>query len=158
VSLKQARALVKQLVEGYGEIIRHPMTGKFVKLFPTAEILSKSDLELVKTTENRKNTIREFSQQILKREIELNPYQSLDILKEKLLKIKGIGPWSVEYIKLRALGDTDAFPSTDLILKRAIEKNKNLDFGVFRPWRSYIAVYFWKHYAKSLSKTKGRWP
>ena len=155
VSLEQARSLVTQLIENYGEPVIHPVTGVQVNLFPTADTLVNSDLKLVRTTQKRKNTIREFSKSIQEKKIELNAYQDLDKLKEQLLAIPGIGPWTVEYITLRAIGDTDAFPGTDLILKRAMEKHKDLDLETVRPWRSYAAVYLWKHYAKTLSKKKG---
>jgi AraC family transcriptional regulator of adaptative response / DNA-3-methyladenine glycosylase II len=154
VSVKQARILVAQLVENYGETVIHPLSSQKVKLFPSAEILAKSDLKLVKTTEKRRESIREVSNLILKKEIILNIHQDTISLRNKLLNIKGIGEWTADYILLRGLGDTDAFPKTDLILKRALIKHKELNMTTMQPWRSYVAVYFWKTYASSLSKLK----
>lgn len=153
VSLKQARSLVAELIENYGEEVAHPITGESLKLFPSPKKLAKSDLLLVRTTQKRRESIREFSKLIVKKKIVLSAHQDPEVLREKLLEIDGIGPWTADYIRLRALGDTDAFPKTDLILKRALEKHKDLDLESIRPWRSYLAIYLWKHYAKSLSKT-----
>ena len=74
--------------------------------------------------------------------------------RESLLEVRGIGPWSAHYISLRAIGDTDAFPGTDLILKRAMEQHPDLDCECVRPWRSYVAMYLWKEYAHVLSQRK----
>ena len=71
-----------------------------------------------------------------------------------LLETKGIGPWSAEYISLRAIGDGDAFPKTDLILKRVLALHPDLDVEAIRPWRSYAAMYLWKEYAQTLSKSR----
>lgn len=151
VSVKQARELVKQLVEHYGESVRCPATGREAHLFPTPEILAKSDLLKVKTTSRRRNTIRKFSQLVLKGEIALDSTQDPQSFREKLLRIEGIGPWTAEYISLRALGDTNAYPSTDLILKRVKENFPSFDPETLRPWRGYAAFYLWKEFAKSLT-------
>jgi len=76
--------------------------------------------------------------------------------RKALLETRGLGPWSAEYISLRALGDTDAFPKTDLILKRALELHPDLDLAAVKPWRSYAAIYLWREFAQSLSKRKRR--
>ena len=155
VSVEQARALVRQLVEGYGEIVLHPVTGKNAFMFPSAHILARADLSKVKTTHARKNAIREFSRLVASGEIDLNLPRDAEASIQQLLSVSGIGPWSAEYISLRALGNTDAFPGTDLILKRAMDRHPDLDLEKIRPWRSYAAIYLWKHYANLLSKKKG---
>jgi hypothetical protein len=74
--------------------------------------------------------------------------------REALLETRGLGPWSAEYIRLRN-GDTDAFPNTDLILKRVLDLHSELDLERIKPWGSYAAVYLWKEFAQTLSKAKG---
>ena len=80
------------------------------------------------------------------------------MFRKALLETKGLGPWSAEYISLRSIGDTDAFPRTDLILKRVLAIHPNLDLDVIKPWKSYAAVYLWKEFAQTLSKQKGKKP
>ncbi len=152
VSVPQASRLVEQLIKAYGEKVEHPLTKEVAYLFPTAEILAAASLENIGTTERRKETIREVSRQILNSRLSLAVNQDAEDFKAQLLAAPGLGPWSAEYITLRALGDTDAFPNTDLILKRALERLPQTDLQKFRPWRSYVALYLWKEFAKTLSK------
>jgi AraC family transcriptional regulator of adaptative response / DNA-3-methyladenine glycosylase II len=65
-----------------------------------------------------------------------------------LLEIPGIGPWTAQYISMRALGDADAFPSGDLVLRR---KAGNCTARVleqrsqkWRPWRAYAVMLLWQ--------------
>jgi AraC family transcriptional regulator of adaptative response / DNA-3-methyladenine glycosylase II len=155
VSISQARNLMAQLVQAYGTPFSHLSLKDFV-LFPTAKILAKSDLAALKTTGKRKETIRELSRLVSNGKIDLVSPQDPAVLRKRLLEIPGIGPWSAEYISLRALGDTDAFPASDLILKRAIEKHSDIEFERIRPWRSYAAIYLWKEYAETLSAKKDK--
>lgn len=156
VSVRQATVLVRQLVESHGQKITHPSSGQEGFLFPSPEILATADLDSVRTSQARKNAIREFSRRVVSKNLKLEIPQSADLSREQILSIAGLGPWSSEYIHLRGLGDTDAFPKTDLILKRAIEKHPGLDLEKVRPWRSYAAIYLWKHYAEKLSDRKER--
>ena len=61
---------------------------------------------------------------------------------EKLLAIKGVGPWTVEYIAMRALRNPNAFPETDLVLKKKIEQLQ-LNPQKWTPWRGYGAILLW---------------
>jgi 3-methyladenine DNA glycosylase/8-oxoguanine DNA glycosylase len=57
-----------------------------------------------------------------------------------MLELPGVGPWTAEYVAMRALGDPDAFPATDLVLRRRLG---NSDPDRWRPWRSYAAMHLW---------------
>lgn len=154
VSVGRASQLVGQLVRAYGEKVIHPISKQEVQLFPSPATLARADLAQVGTTSARKETIREFSRRVLGGKISLSEAQDTRAFRESLLEVKGIGPWSADYIRLRAIGDTDAFPGTDLILKRAMEQHPDLDCECVRPWRSYVAMYLWKEYAHALSERK----
>lgn len=154
VSLRQARELVRQVVENYGEKISHPISGDTSYLFPAPEKLVASDLKAVKTTQVRREAIREFCQRVVEKDIDLHLPVDDESLIKRLLSIRGIGIWTAQYIALRATGSTDAFPETDLILKRALGQHEDIELAQLRPWRSYAAVYLWKHYARELSKAK----
>jgi AraC family transcriptional regulator of adaptative response / DNA-3-methyladenine glycosylase II len=154
VSAEQRCKLVAQLVAGYGEEIAHPISGEKANLFPGADTLAECNLDKVKTTLARKEAIREFSRRVLSGAILLSEAQDPLLFRKALLETKGIGPWSAEYISLRSIGDTDAFPRTDLILKRVLELHPDLDLQTIKPWRSYAAIYLWKGFAATLSKRK----
>jgi AraC family transcriptional regulator of adaptative response / DNA-3-methyladenine glycosylase II len=66
-------------------------------------------------------------------------------------ELPGIGPWTTQIIAMRALGDPDAFPVTDLGVRRGAE---TLDIPStpaaltraavpWRPWRAYAVQYLW---------------
>ena len=141
-------------MRGYGDAITHPVLGETTYLFPSPQVLAKSDLSEVRTTAARREAIRDFSRRVLAGAISLSEVQDPTAFRKALLASKGLGPWSAEYISLRALDDTDAFPKTDLILKRALELHPELDLELIRPWRSYAAIYLWKEFAQTLSKRK----
>lgn len=144
-------ALMRQLVERLGERAAHPLTGEDVMLFPSAETLAGAGLSFLGTTAARKLAVTELSRSVAIGVIDLGD-ADLAETRKRLLAIPGIGRWSAEYISLRALGDRDAFPATDLILKRVTDRHPELDLGAVRPWRGYAAVYLWRHYADSLKE------
>jgi AraC family transcriptional regulator, regulatory protein of adaptative response / DNA-3-methyladenine glycosylase II len=64
-----------------------------------------------------------------------------------LAEMPGIGPWTIEYVAMRALGDPDAYPATDIALINALgRKGETLDH--LKPWRAYAAVRLWRRGAK----------
>ncbi|HEX5608211.1 MAG TPA: AlkA N-terminal domain-containing protein [Candidatus Binatia bacterium] len=154
VSAGNRAALIGQLVQNYGEEIVNPFSGENVRLFPTPQVLAEAELNAVKTTRARRVAIRDFSRRILKGALSLTDYQEPAALRKALLDTKGIGPWSAEYISMRAVGDTDAFPRTDLILNRVLALYPALDLTAVKPWRSYAAMYLWKAFAQRLSKQR----
>lgn len=64
-----------------------------------------------------------------------------------LAALPGIGPWTVELVAMRSLGDPDALPFTDLGVMRAAEQLGITDLATtaqhWRPWRSYATQYLW---------------
>jgi AraC family transcriptional regulator of adaptative response / DNA-3-methyladenine glycosylase II len=64
-----------------------------------------------------------------------------------LSQIPGIGPWTIEYVAMRALGDPDAYPATDIALVNALgAKGQTLEH--LKPWRAYAAIRLWRRAAK----------
>jgi AraC family transcriptional regulator, regulatory protein of adaptative response / DNA-3-methyladenine glycosylase II len=64
-----------------------------------------------------------------------------------LAQVPGIGPWTIEYVAMRALGDPDAYPATDIALVNALGK-KGETLEHLKPWRAYAAVRLWRRGAK----------
>lgn len=68
-----------------------------------------------------------------------------------LAEIAGIGPWTVEYVALRALGDPDAYPATDIALINALgRKGETLEH--LKPWRAYAAIRLWRRAVKKAAR------
>lgn len=154
VSIKQASNLMGKLILHYGEKITHPLTGQESYLFPTPEAILKGSLDEIGTTTQRKATIKKICQSLIAGEISLENYQNFEQLKTHLKTIKGLGNWSAEYICLRALGDTNAFPKEDLLIKRALQLHPEIDLHKIEPWKGYLAIYLWKKYAQALSNQR----
>jgi 3-methyladenine DNA glycosylase/8-oxoguanine DNA glycosylase len=63
--------------------------------------------------------------------------------------LPGIGPWTASYVRMRALGDRDAFPSADLGVIKAMEaagvaRRSIIDVAErWRPWRGYATLHLW---------------
>lgn len=157
VSVKQTSNLMGALVENYGEKMIHPITQEEVYLFPSPQQLAGAALDEIKTTAQRKISIKALCQAVINGELNFNEFQNLNQFKAKLQSIKGVGNWSVEYISLRGLGDTNAFPKSDLILKRALKHtSEHFDHGSIAPWQGYLAIYLWRKYASILTKKRGK--
>lgn len=152
VSTGHREHLIGQLVSNYGEEILHPSVSGRAYLFPCPEVLASSNLSAIRTTTARREAIRDFSRRVLSRAISLAEGQDPAAFREALLETRGLGPWSAEYIRLRT-GDTDAFPNTDLILRRVLDLYPELDLERIKPWGSYAAVYLWKEFAQTLSRS-----
>lgn len=151
VSVARGKNLVNDLINLAGEDSGLIIDGKAIKLFPKPEHILKADLSSLKTTKMRKQTLKEFCAAIISKQICLDSCQSVSEFLTKIMTIKGIGNWTADYIALRALRDTNAFPKTDLILSRALQKHLLNDIDKIAPWRAYVAAVFWKHYGKKLN-------
>jgi AraC family transcriptional regulator of adaptative response / DNA-3-methyladenine glycosylase II len=77
--------------------------------------------------------------------------------RRRLLAVPGIGPWTAEYVAMRALRDPDAFPATDLGVHHALEQH-GLDgraaaaerrSASWRPYRAYAVIHLWADLASS---------
>ncbi len=77
----------------------------------------------------------------------LAPGSPADRVRENLQTLPGIGPWTAEYVVMRALRWPDAFPASDLGIKRALKRespNECLELAKdWSPWRSYAALHLW---------------
>ncbi len=66
---------------------------------------------------------------------------------ENLAALPGVGPWTVAYLQLRLLGDRDALPAGDLVLRRALGGLPAVEVTRmaegWRPWRSYAVFALW---------------
>ncbi len=85
-----------------------------------------------------------------------HPAADLTAMREALLALPGIGPWTVEYIAMRAWRDPDAWPATDLVLVQSIAARdaalarpaaQRARTEAWRPWRAYAAMHLWNEIA-----------
>ncbi|WP_127127079.1 DNA-3-methyladenine glycosylase [Georgenia sp. SYP-B2076] len=145
VSLAAGRTFVGRLVAAYGTAA----PGGFAA-FPRPERLAAATPEelqrAVRITGARSRTLQALAAACADG-LTIGPGGDLDRTRQKLRALPGIGPWTVDYLSLRALGDRDAFPSGDLVLRRALG---GVDAAAavalaerWRPWRAYAVTHLW---------------
>jgi AraC family transcriptional regulator of adaptative response / DNA-3-methyladenine glycosylase II len=114
-------------------------------VFPAAEAVAGADLSGLGLTGGRMRTLHALATAVASGEIDLDGGGDPAETAARLLALPGVGPWTVSYIQMRALRDPDAFPATDLVLRRALERH-GFDLAradTWRPWRAYAAAHLW---------------
>jgi DNA-3-methyladenine glycosylase II len=85
-------------------------------------------------------------------------------LRAALLALPGVGPWTVEYVAMRAWRDADAWPALDLVLMQSIAARdpslarpaqQRLRSDAWRPWRAYAAMHLWNEVADRAGAARG---
>jgi AraC family transcriptional regulator of adaptative response / DNA-3-methyladenine glycosylase II len=153
ISVKAATTIAGRIAHRYGEKLgpRFDGTGSGLdRLFPTAEKLSRARFNNLGLVQSRIDTIKRIAAKVAGNELRFDGSQSRDEWKASMLDTRGIGPWTAEYVAMRALKDPDAFPGSDLGLLSAIEHPrrvlpKALEARAerWRPWRAYAAMLLW---------------
>jgi AraC family transcriptional regulator of adaptative response / DNA-3-methyladenine glycosylase II len=101
----------------------------------------------------RARTVRALAEAARDGALEIAPGTPPDTAIEALRAIPGIGDWTAQYIAMRAWGFPDAFPASDLGLRKAastlagspVDAARLLKIAEpWRPWRAYAAQYLWK--------------
>ncbi|HSP13305.1 MAG TPA: AlkA N-terminal domain-containing protein [Thermoanaerobaculia bacterium] len=97
--------------------------------------------------EQRAATIRRVAAAVAAGDLPLTRGPSLEESIARLTSIKGIGPWTANYIAMRVLREPDAFPSGDLGLLKETEAKSEKELlrmaEAWRPWRAYAAMLLW---------------
>lgn len=150
VSVAAARTLAGRLTARFGDPVPSPAAG-ITHAFPTPERLAGSALEGLGLTTARAATIRRLAEAVRDGRLDLSGRSDLGETIGAMGEVPGVGVWTVAYVSMRALGDPDAFPASDLGIRRAFEE-LGLDGGVrsvtaraerWRPWRAYGAMHLW---------------
>ncbi|MBA2607409.1 MAG: DNA-3-methyladenine glycosylase 2 family protein [Actinobacteria bacterium] len=149
ISTAAARTHGARLAHAAGTPIADPEGGGITHLFPSVDQLAGIDPALLKMPGARRRSFMSLVRALGDRTVVLDAGADWWRARERLHALPGIGPWTVEMIALRALGDPDAFPSTDLgVVKAARRLGVEGDVGKYaydkwRPWRSYAVQYLW---------------
>lgn len=142
ISVKAARTILGRIVEACGEKQVLDSSLNLERFFPTPENILAADLSKIGLPNSRVETLKALASEVANGNLILDGTADLEDTCRKLLSIKGIGPWTVEYISMRALRNPNAFPDTDL----EIQKKKlrlQLDPRKWVPWRAYGAILLW---------------
>jgi len=128
------KAAITQLNRFVANLNNNTGTDRSVLYFPEPSAVLKSDLTFLKMPQSRKDTLIRFAASLDK-----NPNQHPD----HWISIKGIGPWTISYAKLRGLSEPDCFLDTDLVIKKAIASVHNFKLNSVSPWGSYATFHCW---------------
>ena len=141
VSVAAAHTFARRLVDSYGKPL-DARSGSLTRCFPTADVLADASFDGIGLTGGRIKTLRAAAEAHAAGELPLDPSADRDEARSRLLALPGVGPWTADYVAMRALADPDAFPGSDLVLKRRVS-DLDLNPERWRPWRSYAAMHLW---------------
>ncbi|MFF3204648.1 AlkA N-terminal domain-containing protein [Streptomyces sp. NPDC002962] len=150
VSTAAARTHAARLVTAHGEPVDDP-EGGLTHLFPTAEALAAVDPGTLAMPRTRRTTFTTLVGQLADGTLNLGVASDWPKARAVLLALPGFGPWTVDVIAMRALGDPDAFLPTDLGIRRAAQElglpstpaALTARAAGWRPWRAYAVQYLW---------------
>jgi AraC family transcriptional regulator of adaptative response / DNA-3-methyladenine glycosylase II len=149
VSTKAAQTLTARLVRAVGTEIPDG-TGGLTHLFPTPEQLLAVDPTTLAMPHSRRDTLLRLAGALHEGRVDLDAGADRDEARAQLSALKGLGPWSVETVMMRALGDPDAFLPTDLGVATlaplaGLPTGRELVARAerWRPWRAYAVQHLW---------------
>ena len=165
ISVKAATTLAGRIVQRYGRRIALPASlakrADDLNLgfaFPMPQEIARvrfNDIGLVKS---RAETIRLIARAVTSGDIKFDNTQDPQEFRDSLMKVRGIGDWTAQYVAMRALKYPDAFPASDLGLLKAMDSGGKISAAdlkqraeAWRPWRAYAALLLWS----SLSGSGG---
>ncbi|HEV2344464.1 MAG TPA: DNA-3-methyladenine glycosylase, partial [Actinocrinis sp.] len=144
VTVAAGRGLGTALVAAYGQPLPTP-SGGLTHLFPQAADLADSSLGTLGMPESRRAALRSLSAALADGTVRLDPGVDRDEAERNLLALRGIGPWTAGYIRMRALGDPDVLLGGDAAISAAELRlgATAADSAGWRPWRSYAMHHLW---------------
>jgi AraC family transcriptional regulator of adaptative response / DNA-3-methyladenine glycosylase II len=153
VSVSGARTVAGRLVDAAGEVLPEPV-GAVTHLFPTpAALLALAEGRpgAFAMPASRRRAVVALAEAVDSGKVVIDPGADPGELRRSLVALPGIGPWTAEYVAMRALRDPDAFMPTDLGIRRAAQAIGLPDdpaqlvaaSEAWRPWRSYAMAHLW---------------
>ncbi|HUF68618.1 MAG TPA: AlkA N-terminal domain-containing protein [Longimicrobiales bacterium] len=152
VSVRAATTLAGRLTAAFGEpapadvLDAERNGGRLDRLPVTADRLaavSPDEIAAVGMPLTRARTLVELARAVAREALDLRAGADPDASISRLFALPGIGPWTAQYIAMRALHWPDAFPATDLVIRRVLGDDAVRTSEPWRPWRAYAAMHLW---------------
>ncbi len=162
VSTAAARTHAARLVTGHGEKVDDP-SGGLTRLFPEMTALASLDPAMLALPRARRATFSALAQALAGGAVDLGVGSDWPRARAQLAALPGLGPWSIETIAMRGLGDPDAFAAGDLGV-RAAARQLGLPAtpaaltgraSPWRPWRAYAVQYLWAAGDHAINRMPG---
>lgn len=154
VSVAGAATLAARVVARCGVPLDHPVGGVTHRL-PDASVVAAADLRDLGLPAARAATLRRLAAAVADGTLDLGPGADRSRARATLAATAGVGPWTTDVLALRGLRDPDAFPASDLVVRRTAAA-LGLPDGPsalaaasrrWRPWRAHAAQHLWHHAA-----------
>ena len=155
VSVAAARTLAARLAARHGAELPPAAGGAahgLTHAFPDAAALARAKLDGLGLTGARVRSLRALAQAVVGGALRFDADPAE--VRAALAKLPGFGPWTIEYVMLRGVGDPDAFPAGDLGLRKAIatdakrtpvpERALAARAERWTPWRGYAVFHLWR--------------
>lgn len=139
-----------RLASRYGEPVEDP-AGGLTRLFPDMAVLADADVGALAMPASRRESVLAIARAVAGGTLDLGAGADWELARAVLSTLPGVGPWTVEIVAMRGLGDPDAFTPTDLGVRRAAA-GAGLPGSPaaliraaerWRPWRAYAVQYLW---------------
>lgn len=150
ISTRAARTHGARLVRALGAQVCDP-AGGLTHLFPDPAAVADCPEADLAMPHRRRDTLRSLAGALARHELDLSPSADRAEMLARLGQLPGIGPWTVQSVAMRALGDPDAFVGSDLGIHRAMAALGLPDRGpaqlaaaqAWSPWRAYAVQHLW---------------
>ncbi len=152
ISVAGAASVLGRLTERYGERVDPSRAyDGLTRLFPSAEKLADVDPADLPMPRARGRALNALCRALADGDLALDRSEDRTEVRSRLLAMPGIGPWTADYIAMRALGDPDVFLPTDVGSRQALArlgtvatpKAAAAAASAWRPWRSYALMHLW---------------
>ncbi len=161
VSVPGARTLAGRLVLEHGRALPAPV-GSVVGEFPTPHVIAGLSPDDLAMPGSRARALIGLCEELASGRLALHPGADREAVSRQLLALPGIGPWTVAYVRMRALSDPDAFLAGDLGVRRALgrlglpdgERQAAAISEQWRPYRAYALQYLWSGLTGQGSSTR----
>ncbi|UQX89350.1 helix-turn-helix domain-containing protein [Jatrophihabitans telluris] len=162
ISVAGARTVLASITRAYSPVVSGLDPDGSWRLFPSAERLAGIDPAQLPMPLRRGQTIVRVAQAMATGELVLDPGSDRPAARARLLALSGIGPWTADYLLMRAIGDPDVYLAEDLGVRHALDllapspadggRRTGPDPASAAPWRSYLTHHLWA----ALSERKPR--
>ena len=157
VSVAGACTVLGRIVAEHGTPVDTGIPG-LTHLFPRAAALAAIDPGTLPMPRAKGRALVGLATALAGGEVALDRGTDRGAVRERLLALPGIGPWTVGYVALRALGDPDVFLPTDVGVRRALTAlgrpggavDGAVEDAAWRPWRSYALMHLWHSLAAGV--------
>ncbi|MDA0178931.1 hypothetical protein OJ997_01390 [Solirubrobacter phytolaccae] len=126
ITVQAARTHAGRLVQTVGEPLTRP-SGTITHRFPSLEAIAAAPDAVFAMPATRRATLRSLAGQPL----------------DRLIDLRGVGPWTQTYVNMRALGDRDAWLPTDIGVRHGLARHGAADPERWRPFRAYAVISLW---------------